>query len=53
MTSAINNNCRFILEKFNNFGFIKDKNVSTHRKILTIDKIITDLKFFSFLNIYY
>tara|TARA_B110000971_G_scaffold201106_1_gene219683 strand:+ start:82 stop:261 length:180 start_codon:yes stop_codon:yes gene_type:complete len=49
--SKISKNCRLRFEKNNNFGLIKDKNVSIHKEIQTTERKITNLKFFNLLNI--
>jgi hypothetical protein len=49
--SKINKTCKLIFEKNNNFGLIKAKNVSIHKKTQTKEAAITDLKFLKFFSI--
>ena len=51
MTSKINKTCKLRLEKNNNFGLMKAKNVSIHRRIQIIESNITDLRSLKLFNI--
>ena len=51
IVSKINNICRLIFEKNNNFGLMKAKNVSIHKNAQIVERAITDLKFLKFSNI--
>ena len=50
MVSKIKRICKLMLEKNNNFGLMKAKNVSIHRRIQIIESNITDLRFLKLFN---
>src|SRR5210317_1235758 len=49
--SIKSNICRLSSEKLSSLGLIKARKVRKHKNMLTNDRAITVLKFFSFLNI--